>query len=860
MLKLKELVTISAIVLACGALLAILFGGQSTQSERVGAWSVSSQPDKAASLSAWSPDSESDRAEMEMQLKTLLEQALREPASAPVHHVSVHGAAQPASASLETLPDACLAGLPGVDLGGSDPEQIQKEIEQISEFIWQTRAGVSPEQMGVDSNQNVVRHDLQRHELHDLNATRANEFSWAEQAPTQAEPGWATPIPVTESDAFASTSAQPTAHHEYPLGSGNHSHPSSALPRSGATPSGGTTAYPTPLPTGAEAYPLGVHESHQATSELPPPNAFENYNPHAQATQTRVDIAHHKTGEYPLAMRSNGEMCEDPHAGVFSETLFPSATECAKCHQQIYDEWASSSHAYASVSPMFHRFEDTINELAQGTLGYFCLRCHAPVATTLGLRRDQAIWDGPRVFREGVTCVACHRVKEHYTKTNGERRIEPGDIYEPVYSGSGQIGSQIVGKYKDYFKVKTDRHDSGVGQPIHRRAIEFDELSKSEFCMSCHQVAVQPGIKLEVVWDQYRASPAYREGITCQECHMGRVPGRAEGYAIGPAAVIDNKAVTPERKHSNHMFYGPGYSVAHPGVFPQNPKADRWSFNDWLQFDWRAGWGTEAFENALIEGRISVHFPPVWQEPDDRYDARDVIEENLKKLHYKKDVRRQVMENGSKIDGPFFANTPTIGDALRFHYCVTNTNPGHNMPSGSLGAQPQLWLNVVLIGPRGDRIWETGYLDSSGDLADHHSQDVVERRVPLDKQLFNLQTKFLTTNVKGTDREMYLPINVDFDQLPFIRPAPQPTTVLNHPPFIRMEAHSIPPLGSRKAKYTIPADLIQEPGTYRLSVRLRSRAEPIYFMRFVKATPEMIRMMNEWIVDAHTGSVVFEVR
>ena len=106
---------------------------------------------------------------------------------------------------------------------------------------------------------------------------------------------------------------------------------------------------------------------------------------------------------------------------------------------------------------------------------------------------------------------------------------------------------------------------------------------------------------------------------------------------------------------------------------------------------------------------------------------------------------------------------------------------------------------------------------------------------------------------------MYLPINVDFDQLPFIRPTPQPVSVINHPPFIRMEAHSIPPLGSRKAKYVIPADLIQRPGTYRLTVRLRSRAEPVYFMKFVKSTPEMIRMMNEGITDAHLQSVIFEI-
>lgn len=341
---------------------------------------------------------------------------------------------------------------------------------------------------------------------------------------------------------------------------------------------------------------------------------------------------------------------------------------------------------------------------------------------------------------------------------------------------------------------------------------------------------------------------------------MGIEPGLAEGYSFGPAAVVNDKVVNPERKHSNHMFYGPGYSIAHPGLFPHTKEADRWKFNEWLLFDWRAGWGTDEFEDALAEGRIQAYFPPVWGNVDDRYDAREIVTDNLKKLQYKKDVRRQLLENGSKLDGPFFASDPKVGRPLKFRYCVTNTNPGHNMPSGSLGAQPQVWLNTVLIGPNGEHLWESGYLDSNGDLADLHSLDVVNRRLPLDKQLFNLQTKFLTTNVKGTDREMYLPVNVDIDQLPFLRPPAQPVTVINHPPFIRMEAHSIPPLGSKNAKYVVPSKLIQEPGIYRLSVRMRSRAEPIYFMRFCESTPEMERMMNEWICDFHVHSVTFEVQ
>jgi hypothetical protein len=145
-------------------------------------------------------------------------------------------------------------------------------------------------------------------------------------------------------------------------------------------------------------------------------------------------------------------------------------------------------------------------------------------------------------------------------------------------------------------------------------------------------------------------------------------------------------------------------------------------------------------------------------------------------------------------------------------------------------------------------------------MADEHSLDVRAGKLPYDGQLFNLQSKFLTTDVKGTDREMYLPINIDIDQLPFIRPAEQPTTVMNHPPFIRMEARSIPPLSSRNADYVVPAELLKQNGKYRLAVRMRSRAEPIYFMKFIGATTEMERTMNEWMLDIHPYTVEFIVK
>ncbi len=551
----------------------------------------------------------------------------------------------------------------------------------------------------------------------------------------------------------------------------------------------------------------------------------------------------------------------DAHLKLLAQDEFPSAIACGQCHPRVFSEWASSNHAYASISPMFHKFEQAVNQLTSGTMGTFCVRCHQQVGTQKGEPREAALWDRSPVAREGVTCVTCHRVSAEFGKVNGERHVDPAPIFAPVNNSGRASNFGEVMSDPDYYKIARDETESGT--PIHAGSRVFAQIDKSEFCVSCHQVAVNLGIKLEVVWEQYRDSPAKRAGITCQQCHMGKVPGEAKGYDTWPIAIVNGRVVgDANRQHSNHAFYGPGYPIAHPGLFPFNGRSLAWSIKDWLTFDYRAGWGLTEWEDRIQRNPAErPTFPDVWSDRKVREDARVVIQQNESLLEAKKRDRLAVMENGSRLDGPFFdGGKPAVNKGLDFRYRVTNTDIGHNLPSGSLGAQPEIWLNVALIDPDGMNIWESGYIDSHGDMADLHSLDVAAGKVKHDDQLFNLQTKFLTTNVKGTDREMYLPVNFDIDQLPLLRPATVPTTVLNHPPFVRMEGRSIPPLGYRDAKYSVPAGLMTKPGQYKLQARLRSRAEPLYFMKFVGATVDMERRINEWMIDIHPYAVEVEIR
>lgn len=597
---------------------------------------------------------------------------------------------------------------------------------------------------------------------------------------------------------------------------------------------GGAAAGPlSSLGPAAPSPTAGMHNPHAGVS------------PHSGASSTAR----------PLGAAQSGK---DPHEAIWTEHAYPSAETCKTCHQSHYEEWRSSSHAYAMVSPMFTRFEQAMVDYTKGTVGHFCMRCHSPVGTQLQIPRTTSALDMPPVVREGVTCIACHHVNESYGRSNGDRRIEPGDIHAPVGSPSNGAGIAHAIANAQSLKLKTDASQTGAGQHVHNGSFFYEPLKSGDVCKSCHQVSVHPGIFLEVVHSQYRASPAHAKGIKCQECHMGAVPGKPYGYEQAHIAELGGKPYGEPRAHANHNFWGPGYSIAHPGIFPFNPKAKQFTPREWLQFDYRAGWGTDSFEDHVAAGTV---FPPAWESVDDRIDGRRIVDANLAKNQEKRGSAAMTLEAGMHIGTPNLLSSPRVGYPLKVGFKLTNISEGHNFPTASLGAQPQSWLNVVLIDPDGCRVWETGYLDTKGDLADMHSVDVAKGIVRPDLQLVNLQTKFLINNgLRGTDREAALPVNFSVDQLPFLRPGAVPVTVLNHPPLIRMESHALPPLGTRHVKYKIPAAAFAKPGAYRLSYRMRCRTEPMYFMRQINATPDMIQRMLENMQDICLGEKSFLVR
>ncbi len=250
------------------------------------------------------------------------------------------------------------------------------------------------------------------------------------------------------------------------------------------------------------------------------------------------------------------------------ETDFPSARECAACHPKQYREWSRSMHAYAQHSPAFEAFTLTMIERTEGTIGTFCTRCHTPIGISLGETGSTRNVHRSRIAMEGVTCVVCHRLQAPYYKSSGRLPVDPGQVLDRCIHGPFE--NPVV-----------------FGGSTHP-AVGDSHLTSSAFCGACHDVTSPAGVRLEEAFSEWQNSPAAREGVACQNCHMGPVQGlpiarhdRPWGKAADVPGV--DPSLLPDRPLSNHTMAGPDYSLLPDTEFPY--KLD-WMYEvDYTHFD-----------------------------------------------------------------------------------------------------------------------------------------------------------------------------------------------------------------------------------------------------------------------------------
>ena len=159
-----------------------------------------------------------------------------------------------------------------------------------------------------------------------------------------------------------------------------------------------------------------------------------------------------------------------PPAPAAPAQAFTSSSQCAECHQDVYDEWVGSQHANSWLNEALRAQTEVLpnGDLANKN----CVDCHAPRGL---FERDIGERVFPRSSRraEGVDCLTCHLIPEE--------------------KGGGVAG--------------TITNKSAACRPTVRT-----ELQQVNYCASCHNQ--------HFTVDQYEASSWPDKGEDCLSCHM----------------------------------------------------------------------------------------------------------------------------------------------------------------------------------------------------------------------------------------------------------------------------------------------------------------------------------------------------
>ncbi len=328
----------------------------------------------------------------------------------------------------------------------------------------------------------------------------------------------------------------------------------------------------------------------------------------------------------------------------------------AGCHSQILEEWRPSAHRYAAMDPLFQKVQSVMAEQNGAESTRYCGGCHDPISLFSGTKNifvDDLT--GLQGFQEGISCLACHAVRETDLQGNADYVVTQPPSYLWQWREKG------AGKRLSDFLIRTypDQHN---------------ELSKRvfkapEYCAACHKQFIDQEVnrvgwvQLQNQYDNWKASHWFVEGdptktIECRECHMPLV--ESEDPARGDDT--DYNRSPGDGLHRSHRF------IAANSLVPALLELEGWEEQVRLTQEWLRG----DFEIPEIADK--------WRDGPAVTLALDVPE------------------------------TAEPGGKLPIRVVMTANKVGHDFPTGPLDII-QSWVELKVYDPVGVEIYSSGTVD-----------------------------------------------------------------------------------------------------------------------------------------------------
>ena len=276
----------------------------------------------------------------------------------------------------------------------------------------------------------------------------------------------------------------------------------------------------------------------------------------------------------PVSMEEEGAGPQSPFwpssANTSTNATIPSdffmdSQLCGSCHKDIYDQWWSSMHHFASFNNQFYRKSIEHMQELSGTKGSkWCAGCHDHAVFFNG-RFDKPIKDqiDTPEAQNGLGCMSCHSIS-HVNGTTGQG----GFIveYPPLHKLMSSQNKYIRALDKFLIYLEPEPHRRTFMKP-------FMRLDSSEYCSTCHKVHLDVPVN-NYRWlrgfndyDNWQASGVSGQGArsfyyppkssTCSDCHMPKVrsndPGNREGFVHNHRFAAANTAVAAANKDAAQL-------------------------------------------------------------------------------------------------------------------------------------------------------------------------------------------------------------------------------------------------------------------------------------------------------------------
>ncbi len=388
--------------------------------------------------------------------------------------------------------------------------------------------------------------------------------------------------------------------------------------------------------------------------------------------------------------------------GRIPSDFFMTSQSCARCHQDIYDQWNGSAHHFSSFNNQWYRKSiEYMQEVNSVQSSKWCAGCHDHAVLFNGVMDEPVeTFIATEEAHTGLGCNSCHAItRVQDTMGNGGFFIE----YPPLHDLAVSENPLLRGLHDLVLRLDPGPHRDTFLKPFHRE-------QTAEFCASCHKVHLDVPVN-NYRWirgfneyDNWQASGVSGHGarsfyypaepMDCADCHMPRVESDDKGNIAGMvhdhSFLAANTAVPSANLHEKQLANTIAFLQRNQvtvDIFAATPAVERVGQGDQPLAEVGAGTLSSTFavgeEAAAPVGRpgggaADRELEPIWGP----LDADEVFE-----------IRR--------------------GEEVRVDVVVRTRGVGHFFPGGTIDGF-EVWLELRAEDETGRTIFWSGVAENGG--------------------------------------------------------------------------------------------------------------------------------------------------